>query len=183
MRIRRVLLTLAHEGVVALSPGRGAVVACPTAEEARAIFQARNLIETGLIGGQSGAIAPSLITKLQACWHAEIDAHRAQDRTGMIAQSGLFHIGLAEGLGNPVLADIVSNLVSRSSLIIALFQHSGSICCRVDDHQHLIKALADARISDAVALMHAHLTAIEAGLDLSEKPAFESDLRAILKAD
>src|SRR5690606_9120176 len=46
--IRRALLRLAHEGVVLLRPNRGAVVACPSVEEARQVFFARRLVERAI---------------------------------------------------------------------------------------------------------------------------------------
>src|SRR5918994_3045368 len=48
-RIRRVLPRLAHESVVTLEPNRGAFVAKPTIAEARDVFQARRLIEPGIV--------------------------------------------------------------------------------------------------------------------------------------
>jgi DNA-binding GntR family transcriptional regulator len=49
MRIRRVLLALAHTGMIDLPPGRGAHVARPSATEARSVFSARRLIEGQLL--------------------------------------------------------------------------------------------------------------------------------------
>src|SRR5688572_18796968 len=48
-RIRRVLPRLAHEGVVTLEPNRGAFVARPTVADAREVFEARKLIEPGIV--------------------------------------------------------------------------------------------------------------------------------------
>src|SRR5688572_14525641 len=48
-RIRRVLPRLAHEGLVTLEPNRGAFVAKPTVMEARDVFEARRLIEPGIL--------------------------------------------------------------------------------------------------------------------------------------
>lgn len=180
MRIRRVLLALAHEGVIALPPGRGAQVACPSVEDAKSVFQARRLIEAGLIEAPGAALAPPAIAALRQCLRAETAANQVHDRAGMIAQSGLFHLELARGLGNPVIADIVSTLVSRSSLIIALFQRNSAVCCRLDEHAVLIEALEAGRFGPAAVLMRDHLDAIEAGLDIEVKPGVPNDLRAIL---
>src|SRR4051812_6679393 len=48
-RIRQVLVRLASEQLVVLSLNRGAAVACPTPEEAREVFGARQLIEPTLV--------------------------------------------------------------------------------------------------------------------------------------
>ncbi|MFT5342374.1 MAG: DNA-binding GntR family transcriptional regulator [Paracoccaceae bacterium] len=49
MRVRRALLLLASQGIVDLQANRGAFIACPNAKEANDVFEARKLIEPGLI--------------------------------------------------------------------------------------------------------------------------------------
>jgi DNA-binding GntR family transcriptional regulator len=180
MRIRRVLLALAHEGVIDLLPGRGAAVARPTPDEARSVFEARRLIEVGMVEAQVGPIAPALAGVLRACCDAETEAGLVRDRARMIAASGRFHVELTRSLGNSVLVEIVSNLVGRSSLIIGLFQRHPALCCRMDDHQRLLDALVAGRVKAAAGLMRAHLAAIEAGLDVAMTPTETSDLGSVL---
>ena len=48
-RIRPVLVRLANEQVVTLTPNRGASIAQPTEKEAREVFEVRRLIEPTLI--------------------------------------------------------------------------------------------------------------------------------------
>lgn len=47
--LRRVLVKLAHEGVVELQPNRGATIAVHDAAEARQVFGARLILETGSV--------------------------------------------------------------------------------------------------------------------------------------
>lgn len=47
--LRRVLVKLAHEGVVELQPNRGATIAVHDATEARQVFGARLILETGSV--------------------------------------------------------------------------------------------------------------------------------------
>ena len=46
-RVRPVLVRLANEQVVTLTPNRGAMVAQPTEAEAREVFEVRRLIKSG----------------------------------------------------------------------------------------------------------------------------------------
>ncbi len=179
MRVRRVLLALAHTGVIALPRGRGAQVASPSAEEARAVFAARRLIETAVLA-QAPPPEPATVEKLRQLIEHEAAANEAQDRAASIHLSGGFHVELANCCANPVVAEIVAGLVTRSSLVIALFQRSGHLCCRPDDHTQLLEALVQSNNARAIDLMRTHLTDIESGLDLTAKPPATPNLQHIL---
>lgn len=181
MRVRRVLLALAHTGMIALPRGRGALVASPTPEEARSVFATRRLIETAILEH-----APRLETVSAAKLTQMIDAERAAlqagDRPASIHLSGDFHIELARICANPIAAEIVAGLVTRSSLVIALFQRSSQLCCRADDHNSLIEALMRSDHAGAIDLMRSHLASIESGLDLTTKTTTAPNLRDILSS-
>lgn len=180
MRIRRVLLALAHAGMIDLSPGRGAQVACPGPQEARSVFQARRLMESAQLEAEGARLAPGSMTTLRRLQHREDTAIHAHDSEAKIRLSGAFHVELARALGNPVMVDIIAGLVNRSSLIIALFQREGAAGCRLDDHATLLDALGAGAMQQAAALMRAHLDAIEAGLDVAIRPPPSGDLRSLI---
>lgn len=182
MRIRRVLLALAQTGMIVLPPGRGAQIACPDAAEATSVFRARRLIEVALLEAASAPFPAEAMANLRAIQADESAAISGQDRAAAIRLSGAFHTALAQAVGNPVIAEIVAGLATRSSLIIALFQRSGAVCCRIDDHARLIEALAAGETKLAAALMRTHLEAIEAGLDIAARLGADIDLRTILNA-
>src|SRR5260221_3179694 len=48
-KIRQALARLAHDGIITVIPNRGGFVSSPTVEEARAVFEARRLIEPHLV--------------------------------------------------------------------------------------------------------------------------------------
>jgi DNA-binding GntR family transcriptional regulator len=98
----------------------------------------------------------------------------------MIQLSGAFHVELARAYGNPVIAEIVAGLVTRSSLIIALFQTRPTSCCLPGDHGKLLETLAAEHFAAAAADMRAHLETIEAALRLEPAPPVLLDLRDIL---
>lgn len=182
MRIRRVLLALAQTGMIVLPPGRGAQIACPDATEATSVFRTRRLIEVALLEAATAPFPAEAMANLRVIQADESAAISGQDRAAAIRLSGAFHIALAQAVGNPVIAEIVAGLATRSSLIIALFQRSGAVCCRIDDHAMLIEAVTAGETKRAAVLMRAHLDAIEAGLDIAAQPGADVDLRAILNA-
>jgi DNA-binding GntR family transcriptional regulator len=179
-RIRRVLLSLSHEKVVNLLPGRGAFVATPLPAEARDVFAARRLLEGALLTSLRRPPSAAVLIQLRRLLAEEQAATRRQDRPEMIRLSGEFHIAVARWVGNPVIADMLKGLVSRSSLVIAMYEASGSVCCIANDHELLIEALAAGRGSHAAAIMLRHLSRIEAGLDLDREPDRATDLRQLL---
>lgn len=181
MRIRRILLSLSNERVVTLFAGRGAFVAKPTPAEARDVFQARRLIETAALAEMAAPASPALIARLRRNVAAERDATRRGDRPGAIRLSGAFHVEIMAEVGNAAIAGILEGLVSRSSLVIALYQRGGAPVCRDDHHALLAEALGGRNFRKAAALMREHLTEIEASLDLDERRVQPVDLREALR--
>jgi DNA-binding GntR family transcriptional regulator len=179
-RIRRVLLSLSHEKVVDLLPGRGSFVATPLPLEARDVFAARRLVEIALLSGLKEPPSALILAELRQLVAAERAATQRQDRPEAIRLSGEFHVTLARRLGNGVIAELLKGLVSRSSLIIAMYESSGNACCLTDDHAVLIAAMTNGRGGQAAAAMGRHLSKIEAGLDLDRRRKREIDLRQLL---
>ena len=73
---------------------------------------------------------------------------------------------------------MLRDLVSRSSLIIAVYQAPGARCCPPDEHRELALAL-ERRESRAVALMVRHLDQVRADLRLEEGLDKSIDLRSV----
>jgi DNA-binding GntR family transcriptional regulator len=73
---------------------------------------------------------------------------------------------------------MLRDLVSRSSLIIAVYQTPGAPCCPPDEHRELANALErrDPRVAD---LMSRHLEQVLTDLRLEEPPAKGVDLRSV----
>lgn len=172
--IRKALFRLAQKGIVELRPNRGAVVASPTPEETHSVFDARRLIERELIRTLAGNCTRKQLQQLKELVEREKEA---QARS-LVRLSGDFHVRLAEFAGNSVLADLVSNLVSRTSIIIALYEAPGMPACRTHDHSQLIQLLDAGDGASAAEAMTQHLTEIENRLDLSTTEG-QLDLRQV----
>lgn len=165
--IRKALFRLSQIGIVELRPNRGAVVASPTPQDTHSVFDARRLIERELIRMLAGKHTKKQIQQLRLLVQREKAAQQAGDARALVRLTGDFHVRLADFAGNPVLAELVTSLVSRTSLIIALYEAPGMPACRTHDHSELI-ALIEAGDGDAAArAMTQHLTEIENRLDLS----------------
>jgi len=179
-RVRQALHHLALTHIVTLHPNRGAFVAEPSINEARAVFAARRLVEPPLAASLVGRLGMTEFQRLKKHVVAEEAARGARDRHEGIKLSGEFHVILAELAGNTVVTDMIRGLVARSSLIIALYQRAGSVDCAPDEHGELVEALAGRPARVIERLMDHHLRHVEAGLSLSVPERASVDLRAVL---
>jgi len=165
--IRKALFRLSQEGIVALRPNRGAVVASPTPAETHNVFDARKLIERELIRMVAQSHTKKQIDELKALVRREKSAQQDRDARSLVRLTGDFHVRLAQFAGNPVLANLVTSLVSRTSLIIALYEAPGVPACPTHDHSELITLIEAGDGATAAHAMSQHLAEIEDRLDLS----------------
>ena len=179
MRIRRTLLILASREVVELQPNRGAYVAQPNAEQARAVFEARLLVEPPLIRMAAQRAKRADIAALKKNVRLELAAHKEGNRREAIRLSGLFHGALAQLAGNEVMLRIVRDLIARSSLIIGMYGDAGFSNCRDDEHSALVAALSAGDCDLAEKLMREHLINIKDHLQLDRHPSGQQDLVVI----
>jgi DNA-binding GntR family transcriptional regulator len=178
-RLRQVLQRLAHERVVTLMPNRGAVVAKPSVREAREVFAARRVIEAGVVQIFLDAATKTDIKRIRDHVEREHAAWKVTDRRAALKLSGEFHLLVAEIAGNRILLDLLRDLVSRSSLIIAVYQTPSAPSCPPDEHQELVAAL-ERRQPRAVTLMLEHLDHVLTDLRLEEPTAPHVDLHSVL---
>jgi DNA-binding GntR family transcriptional regulator len=180
-RIRRVLPRLAHEGVVRLEPNRGAFVAQPTVAEARDVFEARRLIEPGIV--ERFLARPErrgMIARLRQHVAAERRARAEGDTRSIVRLSGEFHILLADMAGNALLAKTMRELASLTCLIIALYDSPSVPSCLSEEHAEIVDVLAAGHAERAVKLMLEHLHHVESNLDLSVADSAPVALEAAL---
>ena len=178
-RLRQVLQRLAHERVVTLMPNRGAMVAKPSIREAREVFAARRVIEAGVVQIFVDGATKADIRRIRDHVDREHAAWKATDRRAALKLSGEFHLLVAEVAGNRILLDLLRDLVSRSSLIIAVYQAPSAPPCPPNAHQELVAAL-ERRLPRAVTLMLEHLDHVLADLRLEEPTTPHVDLHSVL---
>jgi DNA-binding GntR family transcriptional regulator len=181
-RVRQVLQRLAGEGLVTLLPNKGALVTQPTVQEALDVFEARRLLEPGIVERFITRASNDDLQRLREHLERERVAFEKRDRRASIRLSGEFHLLLAEAAGNLTLLALLRELVSRSSLIIAMFQQPGAALCPPDEHNALASAL-ERRSPEAPSLMLHHLDHVLADLKLEDPRDDSVDLRAVLSRE
>lgn len=164
--VRRVLGRLGHENIVDMRRHRTATVARPSIQEARDIFRSRIVIEIEIARQASRKASAEQIEELRRIVEEEKSAAAKSDRRDQIYLSGAYHVRLAEIGGNTVLTSFLTELVSRTSLIIALYEAPGKSACSFNEHSELTESIAARDGERAAALMQSHLESCQSQLRL-----------------
>lgn len=164
-RVRKVLHRLGHERLVDIIPNRGCFVSSPTLAQAREIYEARRVLEGGVVAWLAGGrIADDQLGMLEQHAQREHAAVQAGDRALSIALSGEFHLLLAQCTGSDFVQRQLQELVSRTSMLVAFFEPAGSSSCACEEHDDILQALRRQDVARAVKAMQAHLSLIETRL-------------------
>ena len=177
--VRAALQRLAGDGLVEMKAKRTATVARPSLDEARAIFEVRRCLEREAIRLVVARWRPEFGAELEGHLRDEEQAAKQQDKALSIRLAGEFHIRLAEMSGNPLLLRYVSEVVSRCSLILAVFGRPHSSDCGIHEHRDVIAALRSGDVERAVAVMDHHVALVESRALIAEDGA-APDLGAII---
>ena len=118
------------------------------------------------------------IAQLRSHLRDEREAIARTDVSGRTRLLADFHVVLARLLGNEVLAQLLADLLSRSSLISLMYQSAHSAEHSQDEHVQIVEALAKRDARAAVRLMENHLASVERNLRLDPRTP---DLLAALR--
>lgn len=155
--VREALTTLSVRGMVKASARRGWYLVELSLEEAQAAFDARLVIETGLIRC-SKPLASKALQRLRTHLKRQ---HEAVEGTDVGARSfllGDFHVCLAECLGNSVLAATVRDLTARTMLIALRYQSEDEAEHSFSEHSAIVEALGAGDMALAEQRVFAHLS-------------------------
>jgi len=171
-KIRAALVMLGRDRLIENIPDKGCFVCQPTVQEAREVFAVRRILEAEVVR--------LLIARATEADYARLEQHIVQERAALAhtlaAPSapraarekllGDFHAVLADVAGNQTLADLVREMLARSSLIAMLYHTSNDPQCSSQEHEDLLHLCRSGDVAAAVQSMNAHLLRIEANLQL-----------------
>ena len=176
--VRQALNQLSRDRLVTLEPARGAFVAKPGPQEAREVFEVRAMLEAAMVKQLCAQVTDAQIAELRAHLAAEAQAVARTDVSGRTRLLADFHVVLARMLGNQVLADLLEDLLTRSSLIALMYQSSHSAEHSQAEHVAIVDALEKRDVRAAVRLLESHLGNVERNLRLNPRAA---DLASVLQ--
>jgi DNA-binding GntR family transcriptional regulator len=175
--VRQALNQLSRDRLVNLAPARGAHVAMPSVKEAHEVFELRRMIESAMVKRLGKTVSDRQIIELRAHLRAEAAAVSRTDIPGRTRLLGDFHIVLARMLGNDVLVQSLTDLISRSSLISLMYQSSHSAEKSLAEHVEIVDALERRDARAATRHAEEHLSHVEQNLRLDPR---SPDLAQIL---
>ena len=176
--VRQALNQLSRDRLVTLEPARGAFVAKPGPQEAREVFEVRAMLEAAMVKQLCAVVTDAQIADLRAHLKAEAAAVARPDVSGRTRLLADFHVLLARMLGNEVLAEMLVDLLTRSSLIALMYQSAHSAEHSQEEHVAIADALERRDARAAVRLLESHLNNVERNLRLSRRV---SDLASALQ--
>jgi len=176
--VRQALNQLSRDRLVTLEPARGAFIATPGVAEAQQVFEVRTMLEAAMVRQLCAVISDEQVAELRAHLKAEAQAVARTDVSGRTRLLADFHVVLARMLGNQVLASMLTDLLTRSSLIALMYQSSHSAEHSQAEHVAIVEALARRDARAAVRLLESHLHNVERNLRLNPRVA---DLATVLQ--
>jgi len=178
--VRQALRTMAFDGLLTIEKNKGAFVSKPTLKEAREVFQARALLEPATA---RAAAERAKATDIKILEHHIAEEHAALDRqeAGLALKlSGDFHLEIARVADQQTIEQFLRQLVSRSSLVIALYWRRRNALCESNAHHALVDALREGDGANAEELMKGHLLDIFSQLDLRDREKTATSLKDAL---
>jgi len=182
--VRAALARLGHSLLVELRPNRGAVIANPSANETRDVFEARRVIESAVVQGLARSITAKQLAELRGFVAEEQKAYERGDRRTGQRLSIRFHKLLSELAGNAALDRFMEHLICRTPLLTLAQkgsrQGSRLAYCGADEHREIVDALARRDPVLAVRRITAHLGNLHKQLHVEEEPGPAASLSEAL---
>ena len=166
--VRQALYRLSQNRLIKIEPARGAFVAAPSAAEAQQVFEVRRMLEAGMVRAFVATAKAADIKALQAHIAQEKLAVQGDDVPGRTELLGDFHVRMAQLMHNHVLAQLLTDLISRSALITLMYQTSSAAVHSHEEHEKILKAIKARNADKAIELMDAHLRNVEDALNFSQ---------------
>ena len=155
--VREALQMLATEGLVVLSPRRGATVALPDVEKALELMEIRRALE--LLGvrraaaARGGSQAEDLSRVLRLADKA-VSAGHLEELPPLVEE---FHSLLTVASGNEELATVLANVRMRVGWMFSVDLDTRSVTAW-DEHAAILRCVLDGDADGAEALMDTHVS-------------------------
>lgn len=179
--VRGALSMLAQQNLAERRRNHGSFVASPSPREAKSLLATRRVLEMAVMEALSGQVGSKEFDRLTKTIQREKQVHSGTDSIEKKRIAGDFHYLLAEFTGNEVLRAVLENILTRLSLVNALYEKSSGCSCGTPHHEAILAQLKGGDFSGARAAMAAHLDDIEQSIAFERPGRDEDDFLAILE--
>ena len=157
--VRSALQQLAHEGLITLSPNRGAVVRRLTARDIKEIFDLREVLEPLAVRLALPRLGEAELTAARAALEHSSDALEASDFVVFAECNREFHATFIRACGNERLQAILAGLHSQTQFIGALgWKFRDSATSEHEQHVRILEAVLRRETGEAEAAARDHVT-------------------------
>jgi DNA-binding GntR family transcriptional regulator len=175
--VREAFLRLEAEGLLRLYPQRGALVVPVSSEEARAVIEARLLLEQFAVSkvvGRGPAVRAAVFERLSDELQRQRDAGTEHDWSAFLEADRAFHRVTLDESGNRILSDFYSSLRDRQMRMISesVMRDAQRMATIMDEHRVIAEALRDGDLNGARDAVQTHLASTVRALGLSIDPIY-----------
>ena len=170
--VREAFLRLEAEGLLRLYPRRGALVVPVSSDEARAVIEARLVLEqfaaTKVIG-RGPAACTAVYEELSAELQRQRDAAAAPNWHAFVQADRAYHDITLKASGNAILSGFYSSLRDRQMRMTgeSLIHDQQRMATILDEHLRIAEALRDGDLHQTLEVVQAHLMSTLRSLGLA----------------
>lgn len=163
--VREALIRLSADGLVDITPYRGARVVDISTGEVHHIIELRLLLELPIIAALAASRPAEVLERLQDSIDASREALAADDRTAYLESIWAFSSIIYGTCENPRIVQVLSSLADQFHLIgAAALRSQGRDRRSVDEHTAILVAIRAGSENQAVAVARQHVESITADL-------------------
>jgi len=160
--VREAFLRLEAEGLLRLYPQRGALVVPVSPDEARAVIEARLLLEqfaATKVVQRGPAACAAVFERLTGELKRQRDAAAAPDWRDVLDADRAFHAVTLDESGNAILSGLYSSLRDRQTRMIreSAMRDPNRMTTIMDEHLGIAEALRDGDLERAQRAIRTHL--------------------------
>jgi DNA-binding GntR family transcriptional regulator len=175
--VREAFLRLEAEGLLRLYPQRGALVVPVSSDEARAVIEARLLLEqfaAAKVIASGPAACTAVFERLSAEMQRQRDAAAAANWHDFVQADRTYHEVTLEESGNVILSDFHSSLRDRQMRMTgeSLIHDKQRMANILDEHRRIAEALRDGDLQRTLEAVQTHLAGTLRSLGLAVEPRF-----------
>ena len=169
--VREAFLRLEAEGLLRLYPQRGALVVPVSSGEARAVIEARLVLEqfaARKVIGRGAAVRAAIFERLSAELQRQRDAVAKSDWEEFSDADRAFHDVTLQESGNAIVAGFYSSLRDRQMRMNReLVMHEERITTIMDEHRVIAEAVRDGDLQRTEEALRTHLASTMRTLGLT----------------
>ncbi|WP_406721107.1 GntR family transcriptional regulator [Thioclava litoralis] len=179
--VRGALSMLAQQHLAERRRNHGSFVASPTPEEAKNLLATRRVLEMAAMDTLNGQLGKKEFETLGKTIENEARVHAGADQTEKKRIAGDFHHILAGFSGNTVLLAMLENVLTRLSLVNAMYERQTGCTCGTSHHELILNHLKSGDFDAAREAMAVHLDDMESSISYNGVDGEKDEFLAILE--